>query len=264
MVAVEARCELTKRFDEASPRFKARMSGLLYVLTFVAGLIGMSVVGGLVTRSSFNSDAVASAIAGNVVANASSIYGSVAVSLIVVSMYLSLTALWYDLFKPVNRALSLFAAFFSILGNAVQMASSVLLIIPILLLSNAQYSSAFSAAQFQALAHTFIKAYSQGLNISLVFFGFFDVLIGYLAFKSTFLPRVLGIVMIVSGFSFSTLLWLPFGTSILPYNLFVGAGGEAAFVIWLLAKGANLQRWREKANAPRDWAERLPKFPAPS
>jgi Domain of unknown function (DUF4386) len=231
----------------ASPLFKARISGLFYVLMFVTGLIGMFVAGGLVSHSSYNADAVAAATASNIQAHESSILVSVAGNVIVVAFYLAVTALWYGLFRPVNKSLALLAAFFSVVGCAVEAVTSVFLLAPAVLGGNAHYLGAFSSGQFQALAYMFIRLYFQGLDISLVFFGFYDLLIGYLTFRSTFLPRIVGVLMMIAGLSWLTFLWLPLGSSLLPYNLVPGASGEALMAVWLLVKGVNVQRWKEES-----------------
>jgi hypothetical protein len=178
---------------------------------------------------------------------------SVAAQVIVVAFYLAVTALWYGLFRPVNKSLALLAAFFSIVGCAIEAVTSMFLLAPVVLSRNALYLGAFSLGQSQALAFMFIRLYFQGLDVSLVFFGLFDLVIGYLAFRSTYVPRVVGVLLMISGFSFLTLLWLPLGSSLLPYNLAPGVFGEALMAMWLLVKGVNVQPWKEKAGTPGDW-----------
>jgi len=82
---------------------------------------------------------------------------------------------------------------------------------------------------------------------SLVFFGFYCLLIGYLIFRSTFLPRVLGVLMAFGGLGWLTFLIPSFAKSLAPYNLFPGILGEGVLTLWLLAFGVNVERWRERA-----------------
>ena len=83
----------------------------------------------------------------------------------------------------------------------------------------------------------------------LVFFGFYCLLIGYLIFRSTFLPRVLGALMAFAGLGWLTFLSPPLATRLSPYILFPGLVGEGALTVWLLAKGVNVQGWQKQASS---------------
>jgi hypothetical protein len=101
----------------------------------------------------------------------------------------------YELLKPVNRNLSLLAAFVILVGCAIQALTSLLYLAPLLILRGGSSLSTFTAEQLQALALMFLKLNAYAFDIYLVFFGLWCVLIGYLIFKSTFLPRVLGVLL---------------------------------------------------------------------
>jgi len=83
----------------------------------------------------------------------------------------------------------------------------------------------------------------------LVFFGFYRLLIGYLIFRSTFLPRILGVLMAIAGLGWLTFLSPPLANHLSPYNLAPGILGEGLLTLWLLAIGVNEQRWKEQASA---------------
>ena len=134
---------MMERIAEASPGPRARITGVVYLLYFLTAISGEVFVG-----------------RGRLV-----LYD--AVNLIAQAFYISLTLLFYYLFKPVNRSLSLLAALFSLLGCA----NDVL--------------SLFHLAPYK-------------IN-SLVFFGPYCLLIGYLIFGSIFLPRILGVLMMLAG-----------------------------------------------------------------
>jgi hypothetical protein len=93
-----------------------------------------------------------------------------------------------------------------------------------------------------------VPPYIKSVN-PLICFGVYCLLIGYLIFRSNFLPRVLGVLMAFGG-----LVWLTFVSPDLadylsPYNLAPGILGEGALTVWLLAKGVDAQRWLEQADA---------------
>jgi hypothetical protein len=103
-----------ERIAETSPGFKARIAGVFYLLTFVTGGLAVFARGGLVV----NGDAAATAT--NILAHESLFRLGFAADLLVVACYIAVTALFYDLFKPVTRSVSLLAAFFSLVGCAIQ------------------------------------------------------------------------------------------------------------------------------------------------
>ncbi|SPF40949.1 conserved membrane hypothetical protein [Candidatus Sulfotelmatobacter kueseliae] len=179
---------MMKRIAEASPRFKARIAGLLYFFSLLtAGLTETFVRGRLNYAGGYI------AIAGMV----------------------AMTLISYDIFKPVNRSLSLLAVFFAFVGLT-----------------------------FEAL-----RLQPQGLNIALVFHGFYCLLIGYLIFRSTFLPRILGGLMAFAGLGWLTYLSNPLVHHLSPYNLGCGLLGDVSVFLWLLVMGVNVQRWKEQASA---------------
>ena len=162
-------------------------------------------------------------------------------NLIAVATYIGVTALFYVLFKPVNRTVSLLAAFLSLTGCIVIAVGTVFYISPLALLGGAHVSSAFTVAQVQALALILFRLYGQFFNLSLVFFEFYGLLIGYLVLKSIFLPRILGAGMMLAGLSWLTYLSLASLHYVYPYIL-IGGIGELALAGWMLVAGVNSER----------------------
>ena len=173
-----------------------------------------------------------------------------AADIIAFASYIALTALLYELFKPVNRSLSLVAAFFSLVACVVQAISSLFHLAPLVLLGGAPYLSVFTAAQLQALALVFLRLRAAAYhNIGLVFFGLYLLLGGILILKSTFLPRILGVLMVLAGLSYVLFLSPPLVRSLQPYILVFPGVGQIALCLWLLAMGVNEQRWKGQASA---------------
>ncbi len=79
----------------------------------------------------------------------------------------------------------------------------------------------------------------------LVLFGVQCLLVGYLIFESTFLPRFLGGLMTIAGLGWLTFAWPSLAAALTPYNLIPGMIGEGVTLLWLLAKGVNLDRSSE-------------------
>jgi Domain of unknown function (DUF4386) len=105
-----------------------------------------------------------------------------------------MTVLFYDLLTPVSKSVSLFAAIFGLTGCGIKIISSLFFIAPVLVLGGSHYLSVFSKEQLQALALLFPKVDCQAESMALIFFGFYATLRGHLVFRSTFLPRILGVL----------------------------------------------------------------------
>ena len=167
---------------------KARMTGAVYLLYFLT------------------------AIAGALMGCHLFVYGK-AITVLSMVLYAVLAVLLYYLFRPVNRSLSMFAAFLSLAGCVVA-----------------------TLGLFQ-ISSRYVNP--------LLFFGIYCLLIGYLILRSTFLPRILGVLMALAGVG-----WLIFLFPSLPMPLSMGIEGlgilaEALLMLWLLVKGVNVQRWQE-------------------
>ncbi|MGO9520278.1 MAG: DUF4386 domain-containing protein, partial [Candidatus Korobacteraceae bacterium] len=145
-------------------------------------------------------------------------------------------------------SLSLLAAFFGLVGCSITAFGSLFQLAPLVVLGGAPYLRVFNLEQLQALALMFLKLNDQSANICLVLFGFYDLLIGYLIFRSAFLPRVLGVLMALAGLGWLTFLYPPLANSLSPYVLVLGFLAELLLMLWLLVKGVNVQRWKEQAS----------------
>jgi len=173
-----------------SPRLTARIAGVFYLLNFITAPVAY-----------FNHGHLRMAFVFGLLATAS---------------YVAVTVLFYYLFKPVNRNLSLLAMVFSLLGSALGV------------LSPLHFKPAIDP---------------------LVCFGFYCLLIGYLILRSKFLPHFLGVLMAVAGLGWLAFISRPFAHSLAPYNLISGGIGEGALTLWLVFTGVNTQRWNEQASA---------------
>jgi hypothetical protein len=234
---------MTAQVSEASVRFKGRVAGAVYLLVFLAGGAAVLASGGLFKLTD------AAATATNILLHAQRFWLGFTFNLIVIASYLVVTALFYGLFRPVSRQLTLHAALFSVAGCAVQAAALVFYAAPWAILSGSKYLASFSADQLQGLALLGLTLYVQAYNIGLGFFGFYCLLIGYLIFKSTFLPRVLGLLMMFGGLSWLTFLSPPLAGYLRPYNIAPGVLGEGSLTLWLLLASVNARKWVEQASA---------------
>jgi hypothetical protein len=241
--------EIIERIAEASPRLKARLAGMFYLLTILTRMFVEIFVR---NRLVVSGDAAATAT--NILAHEPLWRWAFAVDIIAFASYGALTALFYELFKPVNRSVSLAAAFFSLVACAVQAVGSLFHLAPLVLLGSTPYLRVFNVEQLQALALMFLRLRALCYhNIGLVFFGLYCLLIGFLIFRSAFLPRIIGVLMMLAGLSYAMFLSPPLATYLQPYILVFPGVGQIALTLWLLAMGVNAQRWKEQAGAAGEW-----------
>jgi hypothetical protein len=237
--------EGSERIAEESPGARARTTGVIYLLFFLTAVLGAYFISGLVVSGD------AAATATNILAREPSFRLGFTLGLISTACYVAVTARLYDLFKAVNRSLALLATFFSLVGCAITAFGSLFQLAPFVLLGGSPYLSAFSAEQLRALALMFLNLHDQAGAIALVFFGLFNLVIGYLIFRSTFLPRILGVLMAFSGLGWLTFLSPPLANFLLTYLEVFGFLAEASLMLWLLVVGVNAQRWKEQTRAAR-------------
>ena len=229
---------------EASPSFKARMAGACQLLEAITASFGQVIVLGRLVDSGNGA-----ATAANILGHERLFWVGFASSLLGVAFHIAWALLIYVLLKPVNRSLSLLAAFFVLVCCAMQALTSLLYLAPLLILQGGSSLSAFTAEQLQALAVMFLRLNSYAFQIDLVFFGFWCILTGYLIFRSTFLPRVLGVLVMISGLGWVTYVYPPLANYLSLYIAAASALGEIPMELWLIVKGVNVQRWKERASA---------------
>jgi hypothetical protein len=117
----------------------------------------------------------------------------------------------------------------------------------LVLLSGADYLTAFNADQWRAFVMLFLKIYDQGILIAQIFWSLWLFPFGYLVFKSGFIPKILGLLLIIAGFGYL----FDVVTSYLIPNFPVIGGftwwGEILIAFWLLIKGVNVEQWEKRA-----------------
>jgi hypothetical protein len=237
---------MTDRITEVSPRTKARMAGVSQLLEAItAASPGVFILDRLVVSGN------AAATAANILGHERLLWLGFASSVVGVAFHIAWALLMYELLKPVNRSLSSLAAFVILVGCAIQAVTSLLYVAPLLILQSGSSLSAFTPEQLQAMAFMFVRLRTYAFDIYLVFFGIWCILIGYLIFRSTFLPRVLGVLVAISGLGWVTYLSPPLANHLWPYIATASALGEIPLELWLIVMGVNAKRWQEQASAAR-------------
>ncbi len=241
---------MMERIAETSPRFRARVAGFLYLFIIVGALFAPFAVA---PSGMMRGDAVMPTVDQIVASKPLYVFGGIA-QLALGACDIGVALIFYELFKPVSRSLALLAVFFRLVFVAIANANVLNHFAPLLLLSRAEYLSAFTPDQLQALALLFVRLRTIGLDIALVFFGFHCVVLGYLLFRSIFFPRILGVLLAIGGMGYlanilANVIPPTIGHHLFPYIMLPAGIAEISLTLWLIIVGVNVQRWNELASA---------------
>lgn len=235
---------MTARSANTSPLVIARLTGVLFLISLIAGAFGEFYV-----PSHLIVSADAAATAHNIIASDSLFRLGFACYLVEAACDIALSLSLYVLLRPVHKDLALLAAFFGLVSTATFAVTELFYFATPLILGGSDYLKTFSPDQLNTLALLWLKLYGYGGGIFMVFIGVAATIRGYLIFQSGYLPKVLGVLLALGGLGFVTknfaLVLAPAYASdflLLPMML-------AALVLtpWLLVKGVNVPKWQEKA-----------------
>lgn len=233
----------------ASPRFLSRIGGVLYLIIIVVGIFDEAFVRNRLI------------VSGNVTATAANIKSmewlwrfGIGAEFFLLICAVALALIFFVLLRPVSRDLALLAVFFNLVSIALEAAVQLQLLAALFPLGNAGYLAAFAPEQLYAMASLSLKLFEYGFGVSLIFFGCVCLILGYLIFRSGFLPKTVGVLMQIAGLSYLTnsfaLLLAPdFANRIFPAILVPAFVGEASLCLWLIVKGVNVEKWKLQASA---------------
>jgi len=218
------------------------MAGFLYLIYIVVSIFANGL-----GRSKVIVLGDAATTAGNIMASAWQFRIGFVVDLVAGVLFLLTAWALYVLLKPVNKNLALLFLLLNLSGVAVLCFSDLFLIASQLLLSGADYLKVFQADQLQALAMLSLYIYKNGfLGIAQIFFGAWLFPLGYLVFKSGFLPRILGVILMIHcvAWLMTSLQFFLFpGFGALTYVSYpIGFISEFGLTLWLLIMGAKEQK----------------------
>ncbi len=234
---------MTHRFSDISPGKTARLAGFAYLILILAGIFAEFFV-----RQSLIVPGDAAATANNIMTSGSLFRIGIAGDLIMIICDIALALLFYELLKPVSSSLSMLAAFFRLVQATILGINLLNLFFVLRLLSGAGFTNVFGTDQLHALVLLFLGAHSIGYAIGLVFFGLSIFILGYLIYRSDYIPGVLGILLLLASTGYLTDSFAHF---LLPnyedyaaiFALVVFAPAfiaEMSLCLWLIFKGSKI------------------------
>lgn len=160
--------------------------------------------------------------------------------------------LLYVLLRPVHRDLALLSAFFGLVSMSLFAVTKLLYFAAPIMLGGRADLAAFTPDQLDSLASLFVALYAGLSGISMLFYGTAWILRGWLTWRSAYLPRFLGAIMVVAGLGFAAktitqVLAPAYSWDVLLAPMFLNV---VALAIWMLAKGVDRDKW-DRATADR-------------
>jgi len=226
----------------------ARIAGVLFLVSMVAGGFGEAYV-----PSKLIVAADAAATAANI-KNFGFLYRLGFATFLIESLCdIALVVILYVLLKPVNKELSLLAAFFGLVGTALFAFAELFYFAPLLIIGGADYLKTFTPDQLNALALLSMKFYGYAGMIFTAYYGMSWIVRAYLIWNSGYLPKFLGVLMAIGGIgfvvrNFALILAPAYASDVFLMLMFPGG---LLMTIWLLVKGVDLAKWNAKVNAAR-------------
>ena len=225
-----------------SPQKNARVAAFVFLIIFFLGMATE-----LFIRPAIIVPGDAATTVNNIMASESLFHLSLVSDLIRQLFLMLLPLVLYKLLKPVNKTIAALMVIFYLVCVPISMLNELNHFAVLLLSSGAGYLTAFKADQLNALVMFFLDLRKYGTFIT-QFFSFWVLFLGYLVFKSGFLPRILGILLMLGGLCYAVLavlffLFPNFDATIFGVFTFIE---EALFYLWLLIKGVNVAAWKKR------------------
>lgn len=219
----------------------ARLSGLLYLVIAVLGMFAPTLLQTLVVPGD------AATTADNILDSLWLFRGSLVTWIVIVVADITVSITFYLLLEPVSRTLSLVAAALRLVYAAILGAVLVNLYDAFRLLTSAERGAGLDAQQQQTMALSSLDTFATGFLLALVFFGVHLLVLGVLLYRSRYVPRALGVLLVAGGAgyiadSLANLFVADYGGLASAVVLAPAAIGELGLAAWLLVKGVKVRR----------------------
>ena len=229
--------------EKINPNKTARVAGCLYLMLFPLGIFGIIYV-----PSSLIVLGDAATTASNIMANELLYRLSIVTALTLQIVYIFLALALYKLLNPVDKNNAVLMVILVLVAAPIAMLNELNHVAVLLVLSGSDFLTAFSMDQVQASVPLFLNLHEHGVFIAQIFWGLWLFPMGYLIFKSNFLPLALGILMIIGGFGYlvDSFVYFIFPDFDVTFSEFTFLG-ELLLPLWLMFKGVNHEQWEKYA-----------------
>jgi hypothetical protein len=176
---------------------------------------------------------------------------SIVSALLVQIINIAVAVLLYQLLKPVNRNQAVLMVLLILLGVPISMLNELNQFAVLVVLHGANSVIGLTAEQVHGLVPLLLAVHQYGIQIASIFWGLWLLPMGYLVFRSGFLPWILGILLVIGcvGYLIQSVAAFLFPSFTFQVALFT-FWGEVLFPLWLLIRGVNVEKWNKCALAP--------------
>ena len=229
--------------EKMNPNKTARIAGFLYLLQIPLGVFGI-----LYVPKALMVPGDVAATASNILANEFLFRLSI-VSAILAALVTVVTALFlYKILKPVHKNYARLMVVCTLVVAPISMLNELNHVAVLLLLKGPEYLTIYTASQLQTLVSIFFDLHRYGIQIVGIFFGLWLLPMGYLVFKSNYIPKIIGVFLTITCFGylidFVKFFLFPNVDIVISEFTFLG---EVMMVFWLLIKGVNVEQWEKRA-----------------
>jgi len=226
--------------ENTNPNKTARIAGLLYLSMVPLGFFGYSYIP---TFLIISGDAASTV--NNIIIHEWLFRLSIVCALTVQVVNILLVLVLYKLLNVVNKNYALLMVVFLLVGTPIAMFNQVNLFSVLHILNSANFLSATKVGQLHNQVMLSLDVFRYGAQIAAIFFGLWLLPMAYLVFKSSFLPKLLGVLLIIGGVGYLidsfTIFLFPDFKGIVLFTFW----GEILFPLWLLIKGVNIEQWEK-------------------
>lgn len=228
-----------------NPNKTARIAGFLYLLLVPLGILGILYI----PNTLFVPGDIATTI-DNIRANDLLFRAGFVSAILVQLVSIAVVLYLYKLLKPASRIAGQLMVIFLLLSMPIAFVNELFYSAILIILNGPDFLSAFSTAQVQSMTALFIDLHSHGIMVAQVFWGLWLFPMGYMVYKSGYLPRIIGILLMIGCFgylmdSFIFFFVPDFGITVSEFTFL----GEVLLPLWLVIKGVNVEGWKTQAQA---------------
>jgi hypothetical protein len=215
----------------------ARFAGFMYLLVAITGFYATF------SGKNFIFSGDVSVTVGNILSSIWLFRMNLLSTILMNISWLILAFSLYVLFKSFNKNIVLFMVILVLTGSIIIFISVICKTVALEVLNNNFFISSFKQDQSQSLAILFLELSKSSMFIAYIFFGMWLFPLGYLVFKSEYFPKILGVLLFITGIGYICDFFIFFFVpglkiSITNFTFF----GEVLMLLWLLIKGVKEQR----------------------
>ncbi len=225
-----------------NPNKTARIAGFLYLLLIPLGALGI-----LYIPNALVVDGDMASTISNIQANETLFRLGIASAILAQLVNIAVVLYLYKVLAPASKVAGQLMVIFLLLAVPIAFVNELFHVAVLLILNGPEFLAAFTTAQIQVLVSFLLDLHAGGIFVAQIFWGLWLFPMGYMVYKSGYLPRIIGILLMIGcvGYvmdSFIFFLNPDFGVTVSEFTFL----GEVCILLWLMVKGVNVEEWKKR------------------